>query len=476
MEYYALLAAVTVVIAALTFVVYQRSKDLGTVLGTAALYYWSLYGAWSIVLDKSGGSSGKNYQYLESKMFPIFLDGDYLLTLSLYAGFIIVLQLTLLARLPRGTTYPLPRLVLRHEPILVMTLLAGIASFWLVRQELSTAWTLHTSAYWYTRRNPNEWFTLHQVLNRSALLPAAIGFATLETGAQNRYFVNLRRRYTRIGYVVVLGGMCVFTFLLGNKNEVLAALISGILAFVGGRVRPKWGPAVLAFGLGIWFLFSIDYFRSFALADLASAVTTEKRASDVSQVARFVTSSNEAYAAHFSMYGVLAKGIEPKFGYSVYSLLLSAIPRIVWPDRPRDIYLYYSESVGTVQNQGYSLHHATGWYLNFGYAGVALGAVVMGLVWGGCIDARRRVKPRSQLPFRLFAIVSPWLFAACLPPMLRAGPEAYKGLVIEGALIPVVMLIVACRPTRRQANRQRVCTRPSARLEAHLACVHSYPS
>jgi len=37
--------------------------------------------------------------------------------------------------------------------------------------------------------------------------------------------------------------------------------------------------------------------------------------------------------------------------------------------------------VGAIQNQGYSLHHATGWYLNFGYFGVALGAVVM--AWCG---------------------------------------------------------------------------------------------
>ena len=69
------------------------------------------------------------------------------------------------------------------------------------------------------------------------------------------------------------------------------------------------------------------------------------------------------------MYGVLAAGVEPRFGYSLYSLVCSVIPRVLWPDRPRDIYLYYSESVGAIQNQGYSLHHATGWYLNFGYPG-----------------------------------------------------------------------------------------------------------
>ena len=95
------------------------------------------------------------------------------------------------------------------------------------------------------------------------------------------------------------------------------------------------------------------------------------------------------------MYGVLAGNVEPRFGYSLYSLVCSVIPRVLWPDRPRDIYLYYSESVGAIQNQGYSLHHATGWYLNFGYAGVALGALVMGLVWAYCLNAHRRGRARD---------------------------------------------------------------------------------
>ena len=41
-----------------------------------ALYYWTLYGAWYIVIDKTGGFSGKNYHYLEYKLFPISLDPD----------------------------------------------------------------------------------------------------------------------------------------------------------------------------------------------------------------------------------------------------------------------------------------------------------------------------------------------------------------------------------------------------------------
>jgi len=451
MEYFALLATATLVIAVLAWAVYQKTRDLGTVIGAGALYYWSLFGAWSLVIDKTGGFSGKHYYYLEAKMFPIELDGNYLISLALYAGFIIVLQLTLLAITPTRREPPVVRLILRHEPILLLTSLAAVASMLLIRDKLSAAWDLNTSAYWYTRTQTDEWFTLHQVLNRAALLPAAIGLATLLAGKQSRYFVSVRRRYTLLGYGAVLGGMCLFTFLLGNKNEVLAALVAGVLAYLSSVRRPQWIKTGVVLAAGLWFLYAIDFFRAYPLSGMAQAVT--EHVEDATEVGRFVTSSNEAFAAHFSMYGVLSRDVEPRFGYSLYSLACSVIPRIFWPDRPRDIYLYYSESVGTIQNQGYSLHHATGWYLNFGYLGVPLGAVVMGLVWGYCQNARRRIRRRTGLPFRLFATVAPWFFAACLPPMLRAGPEAYKGLIIEGALIPVAVLILACRPKRGRAPK-----------------------
>jgi hypothetical protein len=48
----------------------------------------------------------------------------------------------------------------------------------------------------------------------------------------------------------------------------------------------------------------------------------------------------------------------------------------------------------------------------------------------------------------VLAIVSPWVFVANLAPLLRAGPEGYKGLVIEGFLIPMITLSLACRPAQ----------------------------
>lgn len=444
MEYFTLLGVATAIIVVLGWILFHRQRDVGLLAGIAALYYWSLYGAWSIVIDKTGGFSGQHYYYLERKMFPVLLDGWYLITLALYAGFIILVELTLLATLTPRRLRPAPRLALRHEAILLLGFAAGIASYLLMRGKLDAAWAMNTSAYWYTRSQTDEWFTLHQVLNRVALIPPAIGLATLAAGRHSRYFVNVVRPYTWPGYIILLAGMGAFTFVLGNKNEVFTALLAGSLTYAGSSRRPDWKKLGLALGSGLWFLAAIDFFRATPLTGMQEALT--QRATQSMEAGRFVASSNEAFAAHFSMYGVLASRTELRFGYSLYSLACSVIPRVVWRDRPRDIYLYYAESVGAISNQGYSLHHATGWYLNFGYAGVAIGGVVLGLIWAGCLNAHNRVRRRSGLLFRLFSIIAPWVLVAGIPPLIRAGPEGYKGLLLECLVVPVAVLAFACRP------------------------------
>jgi len=446
LEFFALLTVASITIAVLAIAVYRRSRDVGTLVGIAALYYWSLYGAWFIVIDKTGGSSGMNYQYLEGKLFPIALDWNYATALALYGGFIVLVELTLLAAAKppaenAGSSVYLPNIVLRHGPILAIGMAAGLGSALLIWDKLGAAWALNASAYVYTRSEVGAWFPLHQVLNRVALIPPALGLAVLAAGKRSRTLVSAGRGYALPGYPILLGGMGVFTFVLGNKNEVLTALVAGVLAYVGLARKPNWAGAGVVTAAGAWFLYGIDLFRAVPLSGLQDAVA--RQAQEGAGVARFLASSNEAYGAHFSMYGVLTAEVEPRFGYSLYSLACSVVPRAFWPGRPADIYSYYADRVGAIPNQGYSLHHATGWYLNFGYAGIALGAILLGLLWAYCLNARRSTR-RSTI-FRLFAVTSPWLFAACLPSLIRAGPEGYKGLLVDAVLVPVGVLALSCR-------------------------------
>src|SRR5947208_17191743 len=133
MEYFVLLTTSTALIVILAIALYRRQRDLGVLLATGALYYWSLYGAWFVVIDKLGGFSGKNYHYLEYKMFPVALDSNYMVSLALYAGFIVSAQLVLLLTLRRRKQCQAPPLILRHGPILAVSFAAGIASVLIIR-------------------------------------------------------------------------------------------------------------------------------------------------------------------------------------------------------------------------------------------------------------------------------------------------------------------------------------------------------
>ena len=127
-------------IVVLAAALYRKRRDAGTLVGIAALYYWSLFGAWYIVIDKTGGFSGKNYEYLEGKLFSIALDRNYLMALGLYAGFIILVELTLLLAVkPALEDRSAAPLLLRHGPILLIGLSAGVASFLLVADKLGAA-------------------------------------------------------------------------------------------------------------------------------------------------------------------------------------------------------------------------------------------------------------------------------------------------------------------------------------------------
>jgi hypothetical protein len=104
-DFYLLLTGVTTVILLLAWLVWSRTRHLSFPLGIGLIYYWSLFGAWSIVQDRLGGASGKRYDYLEAKLFPVMLDEHYLMTLLLYAAFIILIEIALLLFLKPG---PLP--------------------------------------------------------------------------------------------------------------------------------------------------------------------------------------------------------------------------------------------------------------------------------------------------------------------------------------------------------------------------------
>jgi hypothetical protein len=232
--------------------------------------------------------------------------------------------------------------------------------------------------------------------------------------------------------------------ILGNKNELFSGLILGGLFYVANSRGVKWTMIGSVAAIAIVGIALVDFLRAFPILALWEEMDWWEALQWVSEV----RGSNEAFGAHFSLYGALHFHAPFTYGSSMVSLLASVVPRLLWPDRPDDIYAHYADSTGIavgVEEQGFSIHHATGWYLNFGLPGLFLGALIWGIIWARCFNAYQRIERENWTSrwWYMFAVLAPWGFVALIPPLVRAGPEGYKGLVIEGLLIPAIVLTAA---------------------------------
>jgi hypothetical protein len=148
--------------------------------------------------------------------------------------------------------------------------------------------------------------------------------------------------------------------------------------------------------------------------------------------------SNEMFSGQFSMYAVLKEEIKISFGHSIKSMIYSFIPKSI-TKRPESSYEYYANRLKLDKNQGFTINHATDWYLNFGIFGIFIG----GLFWGTILFSFyygtfyvNADKIRFFLYFSLFNIV------AYFPIIIRGGVDIMKIIIFESVLIPFLLVYI----------------------------------
>jgi hypothetical protein len=99
--------------------------------------------------------------------------------------------------------------------------------------------------------------------------------------------------------------------------------------------------------------------------------------------------------------------------------------------------------VNAAEGQGFTIQHATGWYLNFGIAGLIAGALFVGWLWSFLFNRLDASRPSRTQFGRVVSVVAFWTFTGYLPTLLRAPIEGYKAVVIEGILVPAIVVLFA---------------------------------
>lgn len=150
--------------------------------------------------------------------------------------------------------------------------------------------------------------------------------------------------------------------------------------------------------------------------------------------------SNELFAGHFSMYGVLYQNVKPHLGLSFRCLFYSFVPSTIVKNRPLDVYTYYAQQMKFKQGQGFTINHITAWYLNFSYAGLILGPLLISLFLLIPFSLLQRSKQNNRYLFSIMTLCGITAFSAM---MVRSGPESYKSMLYESVFIPVFILYLA---------------------------------
>ena len=172
----------------------------------------------------------------------------------------------------------------------------------------------------------------------------------------------------------------------------------------------------------------------------------------VEKVVHSVTSivfSNELFAGHFSLYGILKYDVQPKFGLSFRALLEMMKPKSSRSKDVLDSYSYYAKELNFPEGQGFTINHVSGWYLNFSYFGIPIGGAFLALIVIGAYLKQTFASSGVKELIWLIILCGITAFTAML---VRGGPESYKSLIIEAIIVPIVLFYCSILFTRILSN------------------------
>ena len=149
-----------------------------------------------------------------------------------------------------------------------------------------------------------------------------------------------------------------------------------------------------------------------------------------------VVFSNEMFSGQFSMYAVLKEDIEISYGHSVKSMFYTFIPKSIIK-RSESSYEYYASKLDLNKNQGFTINHATDWFLNFGVIGVFMGGIFWGIIMFLLFIGASFSNNNILRSFLFFSLIN---VAAYFAIIIRGGIDVMKIIVFESILIPFFLV------------------------------------
>ncbi|MFT3885373.1 MAG: hypothetical protein QM724_08075 [Flavobacteriales bacterium] len=452
---YLLLSAITAGYAWCVRALYRRTRDVSVVVGAVVLFLWTFAGAWFFIGDAAlgfpGFRIGLGYYYLMEKMFPFVLDGNYLLSLACYALFMGAMFGSLFLLVPRPYQ-PLRRTVaIDHRYMLLGGALCMAVSMVMAWPVVKYAAAHGASIYLAMHEQTGVLASVRSWADRAAALCFLFGYAIfLVPAGSNALFAQRSGPWHRWNYPAALLLLGTYLSLLGDRHTLFTVLILALVYLFGCMGRAAWRRSGFLIATCVCILAFGGWVRGFTPQgtrpepdrspfSLSAIAHVPRQQEGPLRKAGNAVFGNELFAAHFSMYGILEQRVPVAPGISFKYLIATLVPTPLRTSTPPTVYDHYAEAAHLVPGQGYTIHAAAGWYLNLGWAGLPIGGAVLGAIWAWLLRLRMRPLRTSHVAWDLL----PYLFVAYLPPVVRSGPEGLRALVVEGCIIPLLILFLA---------------------------------
>ena len=425
---YLVMYAITIYVVIVSYYLAKKSSSLIPVVPIAAMYYWSLYGVWSWIPMKLRGESS----YTEEALFAVNIDEFYLLSVVYYSLFIVVFAIYECHMIRKKSILYADRNELSQHyqqkinqlsdskwyNIGVVTLLAAFILLWF--KDLATAFSSGQSAYqvsrWDSGTGAAEYLSMF-LGNLFIVLSIPLLFVTNRNRKKRRY----------IFMILIYDGM---NFLLGNRSALLCSLVLAIIIYAEiYGLKKLFRLRNILLGVACLLLIQvISIVRGLSITALISGEFTFS----IGDIFQSLAGSSEKEAAQVSMYGTLKKDVPFTYGASALFLISTIIPSFLGIPRPERVYTHYIEhAVPSGVDVGWTINHVTAWYINFGFLGIILGA----LLWGYTLKFFFR---RKNNYIYMYGAA---LFSSAAITMIRdGGIECYKGALLLNTIIPMLVV------------------------------------
>jgi hypothetical protein len=473
----------TIAIIVSLFFHFKKFKNIYIIISSVVLYYWSIAGSWFFILDRENPALGKklgiHFHYYLDVLYPVQIDFYYFKAIILYTLFILsfIWGSYFFLKVRKPAVQKLSSPIHLNPVFILLPALVGMAiSCFSVHEEIMSS-IRHFKSFYYTINadTTQRFHTLHLASNTLMAISsyAFLGlimspngnFLVLDKSSKFIYRLGIFLLALVLGYLILLGGRNYFIF---------GALLIFVLAYENSGTK-QWLKKVVIGGIVLIApLFLTELTRGTPIISLAIyELNKPKNHSEQTQNGRedfffdeekqekyqvsgvstlqSLLYSNEMFVPAFSMYAVLKEDIPITNGKSLAWLVSSIIPSFVGIERPEDSYKYYIQHTraAEVKNQGFTIHHATGWYLNFGILGTIIGGLILSMVLSIGYKKYKSAYRKWHKLCWFSAFAGTFIF---IPRLIRSGPEGYKSIFLIAILFLMVVLLCGTLLTKKQTD------------------------